>query len=183
MKIYQLDANKILDVQGEFECIGQEEGKLYVRATSLQEPFVESTLPLALANKELDSLKRAQKAKENEFNARCDTLLESFKCDVLGEEYIYDLGLEDQLNLLQAISSGNEGFIRCHKEGEPKTNRPHSATELKLVYECAMKHKNETIYRCGILKDYLLGLKSCEEVQNLRWEDFEQIQSKVLSEI
>lgn len=175
MQIYELSKDKILRVSGSFVYVGEIDGKLYVRGENLSEPFISSSLPQSLQDMLNAELEAARKEKEKELNAECDELLKSFTSNALGESYIYDMSVEDQLNLMALATSKADSYFRCHKAGEPKANIPHTSAQLKKVYADGIKYKSDTIYACGVLKAYLLTLEDIEQIKALQWEDYERI--------
>ncbi len=176
MQIYELQASKVLEVQGDFICIGEEEGKIYVQAENLKKPFKPSHLPQRLQEQFAGELKKLRAQKEQEFNAKCDELLAHFESDALGESYMYDMALRDQINLLGLLLSKSDGFLRARKGEEPKANYPHTKAQISKLYADSLAHKNRILSQCGVLKSYLLELDSIEAINALSWEDYESIQ-------
>lgn len=179
MQVYELDKNDILQVIGSFDYIGEYEGKIYVKGENLSEPFIPSSYPQPLQDKMNAELLNARKEKEKELNAECDERLKSFESNALGEVYIYDMNVEDQLNLMALSSLGIDSYFRCYKSGEPKANIPHTKAQLKKVYADGVKYKSEIIYACGVLKAYLLTLENREQIEALKWEDYETIKAQM----
>lgn len=178
MQVYELDKNDILEAVGSFAYVGESNGKIYVEGEDLSEPFIPSSLPKSLQDTINAMLEALRKEKEKELNAKCDELLQSFKSRALGQTYIYDMNVEDQLNLMALAALGIDSFFRCYKKGEPKANHPHTAAQLQKVYADGIKYKSDMIYRCGVLKAYLLSLKTKEEIEALQWEDYERIKAQ-----
>lgn len=179
MQIYELSKDKVLRVSGSFEYIGEIDGKVYVKGEHLSEPFIPSILPQSLVDSIQLALTRARVEKEKEMNAKCNELLTYFESDALGESYIYDMSVEDQLNLMALATSKADSYFRCHKVGEPKANIPHTSAQLKKVYADGIKYKSDTIYACGVLKAYLLTLEDIEQIKTLQWEDYESIKAQM----
>lgn len=175
MQIYELEASKILEVQGTFMFIGEIEGKIYVKGENLSEPFIPSSLPQSLQDALNAELLKERKEKEKELNAKCDEQLLSFESDALGETYIYDMALRDQLNLLGLVLSRSDGFVRARKGIEPKANYPHTKAQISKLYADSLARKNEILLQCGVLKSHLQTLDSCEAINALVWEDYERI--------
>ncbi|TLD80178.1 hypothetical protein LS68_008140 [Helicobacter sp. MIT 05-5293] len=178
-KIYSLIASQITQVQGNFHYLGEENGKVYVEGEDLESPFVEDLLPhnLEAALQTQINLTKEQKIKE--LNAMCDSLLTSFKSSALGEEHIYDGGLEDQLNLMGAVALNKDMPFRCAKKGESKANVPHTQAQLEQVYTDWLNYKNDIIFICGMLKNYIEGLSDTEEIQRVSWDSYQNIQAKL----
>lgn len=174
-KIYELQACRALEVQGSFEYIGEYQGKIYVRGNGLKKPFVSSSLPESLGINHSLNLQNAREAKKQEFTAQCDERLLHFSSLALGENHIYDMSLEDQINLMGAIIVGNDAPVRCAKEGEEKANILHTKKQLQQVYEECIAYKNDVLNICAMLKSYLNSLDSLEAINALTWEDYEEI--------
>ncbi|MCX2717804.1 hypothetical protein OQH61_08675 [Helicobacter sp. MIT 21-1697] len=179
MNIYELQADKALEVQGEFIYVGEEEGKIYVKAASLKKPFILSQLPPSLHNQHIEQIAQARAQKEKEFNEKCATLLKSFESAALGETHIYDMSVEDQLNLLASVLAKSDGFLRARKGAEPKANYAHTKAQLNQVFADSLAHKNAIIYQCGILKSHLLELDCVESINALSWEDYERVRTQI----
>lgn len=180
MKTYKLALEKIPEVKGEFKTIYNDGEFVYVQGINkeeLESPFILSELPSVYEEKLKENLEYEKVRKIGELNATCDRLLGSFSSDALGETYIYDGKQEDQINLMGLVIAGVDGFFRCAKISNPtdKQNYPHTKEQIKKVYSDGLKIKSETIYKCGILKDYLKTLNSIDEVKSIKWEEYEKI--------
>lgn len=175
MAIYSLQKDKILDVAGQFDVIGSFDTKIYVRGEDLLEPFVLDELREEIKKDIEERVKRKKEAKEFELNEECKKRLKDFKSSALGQEHIYDLGLEDQANLMGLILADTSGFFRCKKQGQDKENIPHTKEQLQQVFKDGAAHKSNTIYICGVLKSYLSGLEDEEAIQNLNWESYKKL--------
>lgn len=176
MQIYELSKDKVLRVSGSFEYIGEIDSKVYVKGEHLSEPFIPSILPQSLVDSIQLALTRARVEKEKEMNAKCNELLTYFESDALGESYIYDMSVEDQLNLLGLFLAKSDGFLRARKGEEPKANYPHTKAQISKLYADALAYKNRILSQCGVLKSYLLELDSIEAINALKWEDYEKIE-------
>ena len=176
LNIYELDKEYILDVKGEYEFICEDENKIYVRAKALSEPFKLSSIPLSYELNLTEELNKLKEQKINEMNTKCDELLTKFSSSALGEEYIYDAKLEDQLNLMGLVSANIDSFFRCRKKEGVKANVEHTKEQLKQVYIDGLTYKSQIIYICGVLKAYILEQNSKDVLQNLQWEDYKKIQ-------
>lgn len=180
MKTYKLPIDKIIEVKGEFTTLYNDGEFVYVEPSGdeeLSEPFILSELPARYIQTIQEALEFAKTKKISELNRRCDKLLEKFTSNALGEEYIYDGRQEDQINLMGLLIAGVDGFFRCAKASDDtnKQNYPHTKEQIKQVYNDGLKYKSETIYQCGILKEYLKHLSSIDEVKALKWEDYDSI--------
>lgn len=176
LNIYELDKKYILDVKGEYEFICEDENNIYVRAENLDNPFKISSIPLSYELSLTEELNKLKEQKINEMNAKCDELLTEFSSSALGEEYIYDAKLEDQLNLMGLVSANIDSFFRCRKKEGLKANIEHTKEQLKQVYIDGLTYKSEIIYICGVLKAYILEQNSKDVLQDLQWEDYKKIQ-------
>lgn len=178
MKIYELNNSEIMNVKGDFEYIGEVNGKVFVRGEALTSPFVESSIPPELETRASLELKEARERKEKELNAICDSFLLSFESNALGNAHIYDASLEDQVNLMGLIISQTQGFFRCKEVGRDyKENKIHTKEQLQRVYEDGISYKVSKIYDCGILKAYLLQLDNIEAINSVSWNDLDYIKS------
>lgn len=180
MKTYKLPIENIPDVKGEFTTLYNDGEFVYIQPLNdeeLSEPFVATALPNSYAQSLQDALETAKIKKTLELNHRCDKLLENFTSTALGEAYIYDGSQEDQINLMGLLIAGIDGFFRCAKASEPqnKQNYPHTKEQIKQVYAEGLKYKSETIYQCGVLKEYLKQLTTIDALNALKWEDFDAI--------
>lgn len=175
MQIYELNKDKVLEVSGSFEYIGEIDGKVYVKGENLSEPFIPSILPQSLLTRTIAEQESARKEKEQAFNAKCDEQLRYFESDALGESYIYDMNIEDQLNLMGLVLSKSDGFVRARKGSESKANYPHTKVQISQLYADALAKKNNVLLQCGVLKSHLQILDSCEAINALAWEDYEEI--------
>ena len=176
-KIYSLLASKITLVQGNFQYLGEEEGKVYVEGDGLSAPFVEEpSLPHNLEAILQMQIKEAKKQKINELNDACDVKLKSFKSSALGAEHIYDGSLEDQLNLMGAVAMNKDMHFRCAKEGGSKTNVLHTKAQLKQLYDDWLNYKAEIILECGVLKSHVESLSSIQEIEGVSWDSYKNMQ-------
>lgn len=106
MKFYKIMNTDLVGLVGTFDFIGYgDDASAYAQSdTDLPSPFVEvqeANLPSSIAEsiaKELDS----HKTKLMEMALVAVDGLKQFESSVLGEPYIYDFSLEDQINLAQA---------------------------------------------------------------------------------
>lgn len=165
-KIYSIQKSQILEVKGVFDYIGEDYEKIYVRSTTkLSKPFVEDTIPASLQQKLDEPLKLAKARKIEELNKACDNLLLSFSSSALGEEYIYDGSLEDQINLMGAVNMGVDMPFRCKKaNSETKENIPHTKEQLAQVFSDGVNYKASVIYKCGALKSEVEQLTDINKI-------------------
>lgn len=178
-KIYSILVTAITQVQGVFEYIGEESGRAYVRGENLSEPFIEDTLPKRLQDLQDLPLLEAKEQKIQEINAICNGFLKSFKSKALGDTYIYDGDLEDQINLMGAVSANVDMPFRCRRDEErsSKENILHTKEQLKQVYSDGIAYKAEIVFKCGVIKSYCEKLDNIDEVKRLTWESYEDIAS------
>lgn len=176
-KIYSILTTQILQVQGNFEYLGEENGKAFVKGEGLNEPFKEDTLPQSLQELLEAPLKEAKEQKIKELNALCEGKLINFRSSALGEVHIYDGDLEDQINLMGAVAANADMPFRCRKDDgiSSKENILHTKAQLKKVYSDGIAYKADVIYRCGVLKNYVEKLNEVEEVQSISWESYEDV--------
>lgn len=177
-KVYSILVSHITQVQGNFDYLGEDNGKAYVEGENLQSPFVEDILPHSLQEIAQSQLNLAKEQKIKELNALCASKLKTLKSSALGEEHIYDGSLEDQMNLMGAVAMNKDMPFRCAKEGGLKAPLPHTKAQLKQVYTDWLEHKNDIILRCGVLKNYVENLQNVEAIQEVSWDYYENIQSK-----
>lgn len=171
--IYKFPQGLITQIQGELKTLLCEDGYIFVEAKKKLYDFFEKTsLPQSFVFKQATELESAKAAKCEELNKKCDELLLSFESEALGEVYVYDSELEDQLNLLGIVSANIDSFFRCRKKDESiKQNLPHSKEQLKQVYADGLSFKSKMIYRCGELKALVQNAKSLDEVASIVWSE------------
>ncbi len=178
--IYSLIKDKITELEGEFKYICEDENSVFVESKkALKAPFKKATLSQELKDKLNSSLKELKDEKCKELNLICDSLLKEFKSEALGEAFIYDSTLEDQLNLLGLVSANIEGYFRCRKESENiKNNVLHTKEQLKQVYDDFLEYKSEILNKCAEFKAKVQEALNLEEIQEVEWivERQEEIQ-------
>ena len=175
-KYFKIKNSEILNIEGVYENVGMMDDFIFIKSEEeLKEPFIKTELPQTLIEKRENDLKEAKEQKEKELNSICDTYLKHFESKALGEVYIYDASIEDQLNLMGLIIANVDSFFRCHKKGENlKQNLEHTKEQLKQVYADGLSHKSKVIKKCGILKARVNECKSIDEVAQIIWEGGER---------
>lgn len=182
-KIYSLLTSQIIQVQGEFDYLGEENGKVYVMGEDLKPPFVkEDNLPLSLQESLQIQLNLAKEQKIKEINSLCASKLKTLKSSALGEEYVYDGIIEDQINLAGAVYMNKDMPFRCAKEGGLKSPVLHTKEQLRQVYTEWIDYKSNIIFVCGILKNYVENLQDLELIKNVNWNTYESIEAKTKAE-
>lgn len=174
--IYELSTAEIKNVQGTYNYIGSQDNKIYVSGEGLSAPFKESTLPYALEQKMQEQLIDAKVKKTFAINEHCDRLLTSFSSSALGEEYIYDMTLEDQINLMGLALAKIDTFFRCTRKSDKiKDNYEHTAEQIAQVYQDGLTYKAQIIYDCGLLKKHIQACTTLAEVEAISWDSLEQL--------
>lgn len=170
--IYKFSQSLILQAVGDYTTHCIEGGFVFVESKKkLYDFWVKANLPESYLAEQAEKLANAQKAKCEELNKVCDSHLLSFESSALGEVYVYDGKLEDQLNLLGLVSAGIDSYFRCLKKGENiKQNLPHTKAQLQQVYKDGLTYKSTMIYKCGELKAQVMKAASVEEAQSVKWE-------------
>lgn len=146
----------------------------------LKHPYELSEYPSSYLLWINDRLIDAKVDKIYQLNQECDQRLEFFDSTALGSVHRYDLNQEDQINLMGLVIANIDSFFRCSSlrdDGgiEEKHNIPHTKAQLKLVYQEALTYKSQIIYQCGFLKAYVNTLDSIQDIQALKWDDYELI--------
>lgn len=173
MAIYKFKQGLIMQVEGELKALCVEDDYVFVEAKKkLYDFFEKATLPESYTKAQEQALALAKQEKCKQLNDKCDELLLSFESDALGEVYVYDSELEDQLNLLGIVSANIDSYFRCRKKDESiKANLPHSKEQLKQVYADGLAYKSQMIYRCGELKAKVQKALSLDEIASIVWSD------------
>ncbi|MCE3037512.1 hypothetical protein LW135_06720 [Helicobacter sp. faydin-H20] len=178
---YQINNNDLLKITGDFKVVGMLDECIFIEdERELKEPFLLlEDLPQSLKNKMQKELEEAKENKIKEINNQCDLLLKTFKSDALGEVYIYDAKLEDQLNLMGLVLAGVDSFFRCQKQEEVfKQNIPHSKEQLKKLYQDALLYKSRIIGYCGELKKRVENCNSIDEIREITWNEIKPAQEE-----
>lgn len=146
--------------------ICRKNGIVYMEGKNLESPFTKSTSTKASLTKELQSAIDTALAK---INTQCDVNLVEYTSNALGETNIYDAKLEDQLNIIGLVMAGVPSFFRCHKEGEIKENKLHTAQQIQQVFADGLQAKAYQIKKAGVLKTFIQGLNDIDTISAVDW--------------
>lgn len=120
--------------------------------------------PRAIPNQaQLDAavLPSARQEKIKQLKDQCTQAIQAgFTSNALGANHIYDSALpQDQINLLGAVMAGIDiDFTSVSEADGIKAQRPHTATQIKAVYEQGMQHIQDNKKRFYNLK---LAVEQC----------------------
>jgi len=122
------------------DCRGQtwwdaEHSDFWGKATPIVIQRLGDELALKLSRTEPPpTLEQAKFAKSFELRDECvKRMTANFKCDALGEVFIYPNNFTDQHNLIAAIIVGLECPLWCADEHEVWKMRPHNLAQMKTV--------------------------------------------------
>ncbi|PAF46415.1 hypothetical protein BKH46_07445 [Helicobacter sp. 12S02634-8] len=177
MHTYKLPIAQIQSVQGNFKSLYSDSDFVYIQSdTELNDPFIQTQIPEPYIQALSQALESKKTEKKNQMNIFCAKEIEKCNSNALGEEYIYDLGLTDQINILALVVSGNGGSVRAAKATDPldKSNISHTKEELSKLYEDMQTHKNALLAKCGKLKDKIQEANTEDEVRAIAWEEKEE---------
>ena len=122
------------------------------------------TVPEAIA------LERARIAKTAEINAACAAaIIGGFASSALGAPHTYDSALEDQLNLIGAVSLGIDLPYRCADATSVKAFCPHTAAQLKQVAADGAAIKLAALEKAATLKAQVQAAADEAAVEAVAW--------------
>lgn len=116
------------------------------------------------------ALERAQAAKSAEINAACATAIVcGFASPTLGAPHTYDSALEDQLNLIGAVSLGIDLPYRCADAAGIKAFCLHTAAQLKQVAADGAMVKLAALEKAATLKAQVQAAADVAAVEAVAW--------------
>lgn len=123
-----------------------------------------SAVPAALV------LERARAIKSAEINAACAAaIVGGFTSSALGTPHTYDSALEDQLNLIGAVSLGVDLPYRCADAAGIKAFRLHTAAQLKQVAADGALVKLAALEKAATLKTQVQVAADAAAVEAVAW--------------
>lgn len=174
MSIYRIKNNQIQDAKQSL-TIKYANG-VYSYGESEEEllnPYelVES-YPQSYIKKLAYELEEAKNIKLWEINAKTDGQLKGFVSNALGENHIYDLDLEDQLNLMGLMVANIDSLFRCARQSQPaiKEYFSHTKEQIKQVYTDGVEYKSTILFKSGELKARLQQATTLEEINAIVWD-------------
>lgn len=108
--------------------------------------------------------------KTAEINAACATaIVGGFSSSALGTAHTYDSALEDQLNLIGAVSLGVDLPYRCADAAGIKAFRLHTAAQLKQVAAEGALVKLTALEKAATLKAQVQAAADAAAVESVSW--------------
>lgn len=118
----------------------------------------------------LPSLESIKATKSSEINAACaSAIVGGFASSALGAPHIYDSALEDQLNLIGAVSLGADLPYRCADAAGIKAFRLHTAAQLKQVAADGALVKLAALEKAAMLKAQVQAAADAATVEAVAW--------------
>lgn len=103
-----------------------------------------------------DQAQTAHLRKTQEIDQACETAITSgFRSSALGSPHSYSSEITDQLNLVDAVSSGQPSLYPCRDENGTRLFREHSAEQLRQVSSDFSAFKLKLLIYSGDLKALL----------------------------
>lgn len=116
------------------------------------------------------ALERARATKTAEINAACAAaIVGGFTSAALGAPHTYDSALEDQLNLIGAVSLGIDLPYRCADAAGIKAFRLHTAAQLKQVAADGAVVKLSALEKAATLKAQVQAAADAAAVEAVAW--------------
>lgn len=118
------------------------------------------------------ALPAAKQRKIVQLKEQCTQAIQTgFVSNSLGENYVYDSALpQDQINLIGAVLSGVAIEFTCASEAtKNKAQRPHTAKQVKKVFDDGMQHIQINQKRFYTLKDQVEQCMSEAAVDAISW--------------
>lgn len=123
-----------------------------------------STVPENIA------LERVKTSKTAEINAACAAaIVGGFNSSALTAPHTYDSAMEDQLNLIGAVSLGADLPYRCANAAGVKAFRPHTAAQLKQVAADGAVIKLAALEKAATLKAQVQAAADAATVEAVAW--------------
>lgn len=165
MKYYKLDNTKITEAKNTdpLDCVFADGTFSFYVSESDEElvaPFEEvekEKLPTEAVEQMQESLRGFKDKVLGEALSLTGSIT-TFKSGVLGEEFIYDMGEQDQINLSQAreylslMPEGKVVQIRCTDSNGVKDNRSHTKEQVNQLFEEWYATKNAILNAYSTLK-------------------------------
>lgn len=116
------------------------------------------------------SLESVKSAKAAEINAACAAaIVGGFTSSALGAPHTYDSALEDQLNLIGAVSLGVDLPYRCTDAAGIKAFRLHTSAQLKQVAVDGALVKLTALEKAAALKAQVQAATDAAAVEAVAW--------------
>ncbi|MGL2526128.1 hypothetical protein ACOWNS_05645 [Helicobacter pylori] len=124
------------------------------------------------------TLKKKKQELEKEISAICkEKILKGFTSEVLGSAHVYDLTLEDQMNLQALIVAGIDSVFRCAEVSNDgvvsdKTYKNHTKAQILKLSQEALKFKQDLIIFYGREKTRLNAINRLEELEKFKIKEY-----------
>lgn len=103
------------------------------------------------------------------FNSACaHYIVSGFSSDALGEWHRYDSALEDQINLYGLVVSGLDALCPCYFDDNTKVFREHLATQLAIVGQHLVQHKQAALAQTERLKNQLRQMLEDQDLSAMK---------------
>lgn len=186
MKFYKLENSQIQDARhsNRLDCYYADGETSYYASESNEElnaPFVE--LKKSQMPKEFIDSMRLAFASDREFffkKAKEKTLeIETFKSSVLGEEYIYDFTMEDQVNMAQAREYSRElgsvGIRATRAKDGVKDNYLHTHEQISSLFDAWYGYKTKIL---NAFSEFKIELKNADTRKEIE-KSFSSFENKI----
>lgn len=158
------------DTQGGVHQLSGEDvargGERYLPVGCISIPAAEALLSINPPQ----TLESAQATKVTEINATCAAaIVGGFASSALGTPHTYDSALEDQLNLIGAVSLGIDLPYRCADAAGVKEFRLHTAAQLAQVAADGAAIKLAALEKAAALKAQVQAAADEAAVEAVVW--------------
>lgn len=139
-----------------------------------KEPIEISIVNLAIEEKQKKDIENAKQDKKNELEKLCEQeIVSGFASSAIGSERWYKSEQTDQLNLIGAVSSGNDSFFKCgvkDNTGAIAWNwEMHTIAQLKSVLNDGGTVKIQLLQKLTELKNTVDQLLTIEQIKAVVW--------------
>ncbi|GMB93828.1 hypothetical protein NHP200010_15610 [Helicobacter bizzozeronii] len=101
-------------------------------------------------------------------------LSKGFMSTALGTPHVYDLRMEDQINLAGLVIAQIDSCFRCQGVQEAhKSYKPHTQAQLKKVFADGLAYKARVLNFFGKEKERLHACESLQAVQEFKIKELE----------
>ena len=112
--------------------------------------------------------------KTEQINRSCErAIVDGFWSSALGERYLYNSQLEDQMNLVGVVLAGLDSSYACRDEQGVNDFRPHTIAQLRQVSDDFTLFKFQLLQRASVLKQRLdqgLAANDLNALEAITWE-------------
>lgn len=118
------------------------------------------------------TLEEVKERKIAEIKSACNAVIRSgFQSDALGSVHSYSSDLEDQLNLIGARLSNTPLTFGCTDNTNKKTQKSHTAAQLKKVFDDGLARKHQLMSRFYLLKGQVEVAVTKQAVEAIVWSE------------